>query len=59
MSSVLPERLEAIRRQFCIPDRMLNVPMTKVLLKRPRVVAVIGELEPAGMPEHVGVGWEG
>src|SRR5262245_33935254 len=28
------------------------------MLQGPRVVAIIGELEPAGMAKHVGVDWE-
>jgi len=34
---------------------MLNVLVPEVLLQGPRVVAIIGELEPAGMAKHVGV----
>ena len=34
---------------------MLNVLVPEVVLQGPRVVAIIGELEPAGMAEHVRV----
>ena len=32
--------------------------MPEVMLQGPRVVAVVRELEPTGMTEHVGVDWE-
>ena len=32
--------------------------MPEVVLQRPCVVAIIGELEPAGMAKHVRVDWE-
>ena len=34
---------------------MLNVPVPEVVLDRPRIVALIRQLEPAGVPEHVGM----
>lgn len=34
---------------------MLNVPVTKVSLQRPRVVTLVCQSIPAGMPEHVRV----
>ena len=38
---------------------MLDVAVTKVSLKRSRVVALIGERVAAGVPQHVGMGLEG
>jgi len=34
---------------------MLNIPVPEPQLQRPRVVAVVRQLEPAGVPEHVGM----
>ena len=34
---------------------MLNVAVTEVSLKRPRIVPLIGQRIPAGVPEHVWV----
>jgi hypothetical protein len=36
-------------------NRVLNVPVPEVVLQGPRVVAVVGELEPTGMTKHVRV----
>jgi Cytochrome P460 len=38
-----PKILEPIRRQFGVPDRVPNIPVPKVRLKRPCVVAGIGK----------------
>src|SRR5882724_5113767 len=35
-----------------------DVPMPEVVLDRPRIVPLVRQLEPAGMPEHVGMGRE-
>ena len=47
--------LEAVRRHFGVPDRVLNVPVPEVVLQSPCVVAIVGELEPTGMAKHVRV----
>ncbi len=52
---VLPESVEPVRRKLGVPHRMLNVFVSQVMLDRPGVVAVIGELEPARMAQHVRV----
>src|SRR6516164_8671823 len=54
-SSVPPTIFEPVGRHFGIPDRVLNVLVPKVVLQGPRVVAVVGELKPAGMAKHVWV----
>jgi hypothetical protein len=51
--SVPPEVPEPCRAQLGVPHRVLNVLVPQPELKRPGVVAVIGQLEPAGVPEHV------
>ena len=54
-SSVPPKVLEPVGRHFGVPDRVLDVLMPEVVLQGPRVVAIIGQLEPAGMAKHVRV----
>ena len=54
-SSVPPKILEPVGRHFGVPDRVLDVLVPEVLLQGPRVVAIICELEPAGLAKHVGV----
>src|SRR5262245_6128835 len=46
--SVPPKVLEPV-------GRMLDVPVAEVVLQGPRVVAIVGELEPTGMAQHVWV----
>jgi hypothetical protein len=55
---VPPKVLESVGRHFGVPDRVLNVLVPEVVLQRPRVVAIVGELEPAGMAKHVRVDGE-
>src|SRR6516162_6135864 len=47
--------LEPVGRHFGVPDGVLNVLVSEVMLQGPRVVTIIGQLEPAGMAKHVGV----
>jgi len=54
-SSVPPKVLEPVGRQFGVSDGVLNVLVPEVVLQGPRVVAIVCELEPAGMAKHVGV----
>jgi hypothetical protein len=54
-SSVPPKILESIGRHFGVLDRVLDVLVAQVVLQGPRVVAVVGQLEPAGMAKHVRV----
>ena len=56
--SVPPKVLEPVGRHFGVPDRVLNVLVPEVVLKGPRVVAIIGQLEPTGMAKHVRVDGE-
>ena len=53
--SALPEIVEPGRRQLGVPHRVLDRPVPKPILNSAGVVAVVGELEAAGMPEHVDV----
>src|SRR5262249_54272577 len=52
--SASPKVLEPVGRHVGVPDRVLDVLVPEVGLS-PRVVAVVGELEPTGMTQHVWV----
>src|SRR5215468_9138340 len=54
-SSVSPKVFEPVGRHFGVPDCVLNVLVAEVMLQGPRVVAIVGELEPTGMAKHVRV----
>src|SRR5262245_9891516 len=53
--SAPPKVLEPVGRHFGVPDRVLNVLVAEVVLQGPRIVTIIGELEPAGVAKHVWV----
>ena len=57
-SSVPPKVLESVWRHVGVPDRVMNVLVPEVMLQGPRVVAIVGELEPAGVAKHVRVDGE-
>ena len=50
-----PKVLEPVGRQFGVPDGVLNVLVPEVVRQGQRVVAIVGELEPAGVAKHVRV----
>jgi len=52
---ILPEVFEAVRRQGRVADRGHDRSVAEIGLDGASVVAVVGELEPAGMPQHVGM----
>lgn len=54
-----PEVLEPLGGELGVSRRVLNVAVPKPLLDRARVVSVMGELEAAGVAEHVRVDGEG
>jgi hypothetical protein len=54
-SSIPPKVLEPVGRQFGVPDRVLDVLVSKVVLQGSRIVTIIGELEPTGVAKHVWV----
>src|SRR6516225_4649423 len=54
-SSVPPKILESVGRHFGVPDGVLNVLVAEVVLQGRRVVAIVGQLKPAGMAKHVWV----
>src|SRR5262245_38276416 len=53
--SAPPKVLEPVGHHVGVPDRVLDVPVPEVVLQGPRVVAIVGELEPTGMAQHVWV----
>src|SRR5262249_48729628 len=57
-SSVPPKVLEPVWRHVGVPDRVLNVLVPEVVLQGPRIVTIIGELEPTGVAKHVWMNWE-
>src|SRR5262249_47349064 len=52
---ILPKVLEPVRRQGRVADRGHDRSVAEIGLDGASVVAVVGELEPAGMPQHVGM----
>jgi hypothetical protein len=50
-----PEILEPSHSHFGIADGVLDILMTEVVLQRTSIVAIVGELVSAGVPEHVRV----
>ena len=53
--SAPPKVFEPVGRHVGVPDRVLDVPVPEVVLQSPCVVAIVGELEPTGMAQHVWV----
>ena len=51
--SVPPEILEAVRREFGIAHRVLDVLVAEPCLQRPRIVPGIGQGVATGVPQHV------
>ena len=54
MSLILPETLEAGRRQLGVAHRVLDVFVSQIVLNGAGVVSIGGELEAAGVSKHVG-----
>ena len=52
-SDLPPEILESVRRQFGVPDGVLNVLVPQVGLQRPGILAVVRELVAARVAQHV------
>jgi hypothetical protein len=57
-SLVLPEISEPLGRKFAIPNSMLDVLVTEIVLQRPSIDTLISQLEPSRMPQHVGMDWK-
>src|SRR6516164_5429694 len=52
---ILPEVFEPVRGQGRVANRGHNRSVAEIGLDGARVVAVVGELEAAGVPQHVGM----
>jgi len=50
-----PKVLEPVGRHVGVPDGVLNVLVPEVVLQGPGVMAIVRELEPAGVAKHVRV----
>jgi len=50
-----PKILVSVGCHVGVPDGVLNVLMPEVVLQGARVVAIVGQLKPAGMAKHVGM----
>ena len=50
---IAPEILEPICRQFSVAGGMLNVAVPQIMLDRPRVLPVVGQLVAGGVAQHV------
>ena len=50
-----PKILEPRRRQFCVPDRVLDIAMAQLSLHRPSIVALVGKRIATGVAQHVRV----
>ena len=57
-SLIPPEILKPIRRKLRVAHGMLDILVTEIMLYRPRVVSIVGELKAAGVAQHVGVNGE-
>ncbi len=55
---VAPEVFEAVGRQLRVSHRVLDVPVAEVVLNRPGVMPLVGELEAAGVAQHMRVDWK-
>ena len=52
---IFPEVFESVRSQGRVADRGHDRSVAEIGLDGASVVAVVGELEPSGMPQHVGM----
>ena len=56
---IAPETLEPVHRELRVAHRILDILVPHVELDGSRIVAVVGKLVAAGMPQHVRVDAEG
>ena len=54
-----PQPLKPCRVGRRVHDSVLNIPMSQIVLNQPRVRALVGQGEAAGMAQHVRVGLNG
>src|SRR5580704_12504664 len=53
-----PEVFEPVRRQLGVAHGMLDILVAEIGLQSPRIVALVGQREAAGVTQHVGMGLE-
>ncbi len=58
LALVVPESVEPIRRQLGVPNRVLDVFVSQVVLDGSGIVAIIGELETTRVSQHMRMHWE-
>jgi hypothetical protein len=51
---LLPQAFEPMRGNAGVMGGVLGMSMTEVILHRPQISALIGQVVAAGVPEHVG-----
>lgn len=54
-----PELLEPGRIGGRVPDGVLNVPMSEIILNEPSIRALVGKGKAASVAQHVGMGEQG
>ncbi len=50
---IAPEVVKSVGRELGVPDRVLNILVSQVVLDGSCIMTIIGKLEPASMPQHV------
>jgi hypothetical protein len=55
---ILPKILKSFGRQLSVSNGVLDIFVPEVMLERPGVLTIVGELEPASMAKHVRMNWE-
>jgi hypothetical protein len=51
--SIFPKVSESLGRKLSISDSVLDILVPEIVLPRPRILSIVGELESACMAEHV------
>ena len=50
---ILPKILKSFGRQLSVSNGVLDIFVPEVMLQRPGILTIVGELEPASMAKHV------
>ena len=53
--SIFPEPVKPARCQLRVPDSVLNISVSQIMLDRPSILTIIRQFEAAAMAEHVRV----
>ncbi len=54
-----PQHLKPCRVGGRIPDRVLHLPVSEIVLNQPRVCALVSQSEATGVGQHARVGFDG